>query len=90
MSRLGTILGAPWAVLDVVKTKKISMLEVYGFLREWDDFCFLGSSRRFSGSTLGPSWGLVGHFDAILDRRGATLGRLDALLDRLGALFGSS
>ena len=55
--------------------------------KEWNDICLLGPSRRLSGRTLGPSWGLVGRFDAILDRRGATLGHLDAHLDRLGNLF---
>ena len=57
MARLGTVLGALLAVLDAAKTKEASMLKMYVFRREFGNFCFLGLSRRFSGSFLGQSWG---------------------------------
>ena len=52
----GAILGASWAVLDAVEAKEANMLKMYVFLREWDDFCFLGVSLGASWGVLGASW----------------------------------
>ena len=74
-------MGASSAILDGLKTEKASMLKMYVFPKDWDEFCFLGyswgllgASWRPLGGLLGASLGLLGAFGGFLGASLAVLG----------------
>ena len=63
MGRLGTISGAPWAVLDAVESKKVTMLNTYVSVKNLAMFVFWGPGRGPLGVLFGRIGGRVGRLE---------------------------